>query len=108
MWQGKLAATVRSPSRLALLQFSDRVRPPAGVAAHRAALNPRFYGFYQRQRERHGASRAAVALARKLVVIVFYRWRHALHVQETLPRVEKVRERTSGGAWSEHRPSASD
>lgn len=77
-------------------------------AAHRAALNPRFYGFYQRQRERHGASRAAVALARKLVVIIFHRWRHAWRVQEALPRVEKVRERTSAGAWSEHRPLASD
>jgi hypothetical protein len=42
---------------------------------------------------------AAVALARKLVVIVFYRWRHALHVAERLPQGEKVRERTSAGAW---------
>jgi hypothetical protein len=56
---------------------------------------------------RGATRRAAIALARKLVVIVFYRWRHALHVQETLPQVEKVRERTSG-AWSEHRPLASD
>jgi hypothetical protein len=42
------------------------------------------------------------------LVIAFYRWRHALHVQESLPQLEKVRERTSGGAWSEHRPLASD
>ena len=96
-WGGPITKQGSSVLRWALVQ-----------AAHRAALSPRFYGFYQRQRERHGASRAAVALARKLVVIVFYRWRHALHVAETLPRVEKVRERTSAGAWSEHRPLASD
>ena len=96
-WGGPITKQGSSVLRWALVQ-----------AAHRAALNPRFYGFYQRQRERHGASRAAVALARKLVVIVFYRWRRALHVQEALPHVEKVRERTSAGAWSEHRPSASD
>jgi hypothetical protein len=51
---------------------------------------------------------AAVALARKLTVIAFYRWRHALHTAEKLPQVEKVRERSSGGAWSEHRPFTSD
>jgi hypothetical protein len=49
-----------------------------------------------------------VALARKLAVIAFYRWRHALHAAEKLPQAEKVRERTSGGAWSEHRPSTCD
>jgi transposase len=96
-WGGPITKQGSSVLRWALVQ-----------AAHRAALNPRFYGFYQRQRERHGTSRAAVALARKLAVIVFYRWRHALHVAERLPRVEKVRERTSGGAWSEHRPSTCD
>ena len=89
-------------------QGSSVLRWALAQAAPRAALNPRFYGFYQRQRERHRASRAAVALARKLAVIAFYRWRHALHIQESLPPLEKVRERTSGGAWSEHRPLNSD
>jgi hypothetical protein len=96
-WGGPITKQGSSVLRWALVQ-----------AAHRAALNPRFCGFYQRQRERHGASRAAVALARKLVVIIFYRWRHALHTVEKSPQVEQVRERTSGGAWSEHRPSTSD
>jgi hypothetical protein len=45
-----------------------------------------------------------LALARKLVVITFYRWRHALYAQESLPHGKRFRERTSGGAWSEHRP----
>jgi transposase len=96
-WGGPITKQGSSVLRWALVQ-----------AAHRAALSPRFNGFYQRQRDRHGASRAAVALARKLVVIVFYRWRHTLHAQGKWPPVEQVRERTSAGAWSEHRPLASD
>ena len=31
--------------------------------------------FYERQRERHGTGKAIVALARKLAVISYYRWR---------------------------------
>ena len=96
-WGGPITNPGSSVLRWALVQ-----------AARRAALNPRFYGFYQRQRERHGANRATVALARKLAVIAFYRWRHASHAPQPLPHGEKVRERTSGGAWSEHRPSMSD
>jgi len=96
-WGGPITKQGSSVLRWALVQ-----------AAHRAALHPRFYGFYQRQRERHGTSRAAVALARKLAVIAFYRWRHALRGAARPPQVERVRERTSGGAWSEHRPLMSD
>jgi transposase len=76
-------------------------------AAHRAALSPRFQDYYQRQRERHGAGKATVALARKLAVIAYYRWRQALKAAE-LPKVEKVRERSWGSAWSEQRPLTSD
>jgi hypothetical protein len=49
-----------------------------GWVAHRAALTPRFQELYQRQRGRHGAGKATVALARKLAVIAYYRWRQAL------------------------------
>ena len=76
-------------------------------AAHRAALSPRFQDYYQRQRERHGAGKATVALARKLAVIAYYRWRQALKAAE-LPTVEQVRERSCAGAWSEDRPYGSD
>jgi transposase len=76
-------------------------------AAHRAALSPRFQDYYQRQRERHGAGKATVALARKLVVIAYYRWWHALKAAE-LWEVEQVRERSCAGAWSEDRPYRSD
>jgi len=44
-------------------------------AAHQAARSARFSAYYQRQRERLGAAKAIVALARKLAVISFYRWR---------------------------------
>jgi len=77
-------------------------------AAHRAALSPRFQGFYQRHRQRHGAGKATVALARKLAVIAYYRWRHALHASDPPKELEKVRERSCGSAWSEQRPVTSD
>jgi hypothetical protein len=70
-------------------------------------LSPRFQEFYQRQRERHGAGKATVALARKLAVITYYRWRQTLHAAGP-PKVEKVRERSCAGAWSEDRPYRSD
>jgi len=76
-------------------------------AAHRAALSPRFQDYYQRHRQRHGAGKATVALARKLAVIAYYRWRQALKTAE-LPKVEQVRERSCAGAWSEDRPLTSD
>jgi len=77
-------------------------------AAHRAAVSPRFQAFYQRHRQRHGAGKATVALARKLAVIAYYRWRHALHASSPPAKLEKVRERSCGSAWSEERPVTSD
>jgi transposase len=77
-------------------------------AAHRAALSPRFQDYYQRQRTRHGAGRAAVALARKLATIAYYRWRQTLPAAGSPLKAEKVRECSSAGAWSEHRPFSSD
>jgi transposase len=76
-------------------------------AAHRAALSPRFQDYYQRQRERHGAGKATVALARKLAVIAYYRWWQAMNAAAS-PKVEEVRERSCAGAWSEDRPYRSD
>lgn len=56
-------------------QGSGLLRWALVQAAHSAAQNPRFAGFYERQRERHGRPKALVALARKLAVISYYRWR---------------------------------
>jgi transposase len=95
-WGGAITKQGSSVLRWALVQ-----------AAHRAALSPRFQEFYQRQRERHGAGKATVALARKLAVITYYRWRQTLHAAGP-PKVEKVRERSCAGAWSEDRPYRSD
>jgi len=77
-------------------------------AAHRAAVSPRFQAYYQRHRQRHGAGKATVALARKLAVIAYYRWRHALLASDPAAKLEKVRERSCAGAWSEERPIRSD
>jgi transposase len=89
-------------------QGSTVLRRALVEAAHRAALSPRFQDYYQRQRERHGAGKATVALARKLAVIAYYRWRQAGRSSAPLPKGEKVRERSWGSAWSEERPSSSD
>jgi transposase len=96
-WGGAITKQGSSVLRWALVQ-----------AAHRAALSPRFEPFYQRQRERHGAGKATVALARKLAVVAYYRWRQALQALSPPPQVEKVRERTCAGAWSDDRPLSSD
>jgi len=56
-------------------QGSTLLRWALVQAAHRAALSARFSEYYQRQRERLGAPKATVALARKLAVISYYRWR---------------------------------
>lgn len=96
-WGGPITKQGSSVLRWALVQ-----------AAHRAALSLRFQDFYQRQRARHGAGKATVALARKLAVIAYYRWRAALHAAGPPPKVEKVRECSWGSAWSEHRPLMSD
>lgn len=77
-------------------------------AAHRAAVSPRFQEFYQRHRQRHGAGKATVALARKLAVIAYYRWRQALPASDPPKELEKVRERSCGSAWSEERPVTCD
>jgi transposase len=58
-------------------QGSSLLRWALVEAAHRAARHPQFSGFYQRQRERHGPAKAAVALARKLATVVYYRGRAA-------------------------------
>ena len=95
-WGGPITKQGSTVLRWALVQ-----------AAHRAALSPQFQSYYQRQRQRHGAGKATVALARKLAVIVYYRWRQALYPAGP-PRGEKVRERSWAGAWSEDRPLRSD
>jgi transposase len=61
-WGGAITKQGSTVLRWALVQ-----------AAHRAALSPQFQAFYQRQRARHGAGKATVALARKLAVIAYYR-----------------------------------
>ena len=58
-------------------QGSTLLRWALVQAAHQAARSARFSAYYQRQRERLGAAKAIVALARKLAVISFYRWRAA-------------------------------
>ncbi len=65
-WTGEITKQGSSLLRWALVQ-----------AAHVAARSPRFVGFYEGLRERHGAAKAAVALARKLATISYYRWRAA-------------------------------
>jgi len=56
-------------------QGSTLLRWALVQAAHRAAQSARFSTYYQQQRERLGTAKAIVALARKLAVISFYRWR---------------------------------
>jgi transposase len=65
-WTGQITKQGSSLLRWALVQ-----------AAHIAARGPRFGEFYERQRERHGTAKAAVALARKLATISYHRWRAA-------------------------------
>ena len=92
-WGGAITKQGSTVLRWALVQ-----------AAHRAALSPQFQGFYQRQRARHGAGKATVALARKLAVIAYYRWRQALVRPSVADQAEQVRECSCGSAWSEDRP----
>lgn len=63
-WSGPITRQGSSLLRWALVQ-----------AAHTAARSPRFASFYERQHQRHGTGKAVVALARKLAVISYYRWR---------------------------------
>lgn len=63
-WGGPITKQGSSLLRWALVQ-----------AAHTACRSPKFACFYERQRERHGTGKAVVALARKLAVISYYRWR---------------------------------
>jgi len=63
-WTGPIIKPGSSLLRWALVQ-----------AAQIAARSPRFAVYYQRQAERHGTAKAAVALARKLATISYYRWR---------------------------------
>lgn len=65
-WTGAITKQGSSLLRWALVQ-----------AAHRAALSARFARYYEQQARRHGSAKAAVALARKLATISFYRWRAA-------------------------------
>jgi transposase len=65
-WTGQITKQGSSLLRWALVQ-----------AAHVAARSPRFAAYYQRQAQRHGTGKAAVALARKLATISYYRWRAA-------------------------------
>jgi transposase len=80
-WSGAITKQGSTILRWALVQ-----------AAHRAAVSPRFQEFYLRHRQRHGAGKATVALARKLAGIAYYRWRHALRDSEPPKAMEKVRE----------------
>ena len=66
-------------------QGSTLLRWALVQAAHQAARSARFSAYYQRQRERLGAAKAIVALARKLAVISFYRWRAAALRQNAPP-----------------------
>jgi transposase len=63
-WGGPITKQGSSLLRWALVQ-----------AAHVASRSPQFASFHQRQRERHGAARAAIALARKLATRIYFRWR---------------------------------
>ena len=63
-WTGQITKQGSSLLRWALVQ-----------AAHRAAVSARFAHYYEQQAKRHGKAKAAVALARKLATISFYRWR---------------------------------
>jgi len=65
-WTGQITKQGSSLLRWALVQ-----------AAHQAARSPQFAGGYERQQARHGPGKAAVALARKLATISYYRWRAA-------------------------------
>jgi hypothetical protein len=58
------------------------------ISESRAALSARFSEYYQRQRARLGAAKATVALARKLAVVSFYRWRAAELRQNSPPAVK--------------------
>ncbi len=75
-WTGEITKQGSSLLRWALVQ-----------AAHVAARSPRLVGFYERQRERHGTGKAAVALARKLATLSYYRWRAAEVGQRPQPAV---------------------
>ncbi|HEV2176953.1 MAG TPA: transposase, partial [Terriglobia bacterium] len=65
-WTGQITKQGSSLLRWALVQ-----------AAHVAGRSGRFAGYYQRQISRHGHAKAAVALARKLATISYYRWQAA-------------------------------
>ena len=62
-WTGPIIKPGSSLLRWALVQ-----------AAQIAARSPRFAVYYQRQAERHGTAKAAVALARKLATISYNCW----------------------------------
>jgi len=69
-------------------QGSTLLRWALVQAAHRAAQSARFSEYYQRQRARLGAAKATVALARKLAVISYYRWRAAELRQDSPPAAQ--------------------
>jgi len=69
-------------------QGSTLLRWALVQAAHQAARSARFREYYQRQRERLGAAKAIVALARKLAVISFYRWQ-AAQLRQNAPPARK-------------------
>jgi transposase len=80
-WTGPITKQGSSLLRWALVQ-----------AAHIAGRTGRFAGYYQSQAQRHGTAKAAVALARKLATISYYRWR----ATEARPRLQPAA--TSSGA----------
>lgn len=65
-WTGQITKQGSSLLRWALVQ-----------AAHVAGRTGRFAEYYQYQAQRHGTAKAAVALARKLATLSYYRWRAA-------------------------------
>ena len=98
-WTGEITKQGSSLLRWALVQ-----------AAHVAARSPRFQEFYARQQERHGTAKAAVALARKLATISYYRRRAAEAHGPPAPagKSSGVHLGSSRSAGSEHRPFKSD
>lgn len=65
-WTGQITKQGSSLLRWALVQ-----------AAHVAGRSARFAAYYEQQAARHGRAKAAVALARKLATISYYRWQAA-------------------------------
>ncbi|HEY6293684.1 MAG TPA: transposase [Terriglobia bacterium] len=76
-WTGQITKQGSSLLRWALVQ-----------AAHRAGITAGFAPYDEQQAQRHGKAKAAVALARKLATVSFYRWR-AVEARKSRPGGDK-------------------